>query len=41
VGTANGTPITVNALGYILLGHALHHEAVVRERYWVGVEPLN
>jgi hypothetical protein len=35
LGTANGTPISVNALGYILLGHALHHEAVVRERYGV------
>lgn len=32
---ANGIqhPITARALGYIIVGHALHHIAVLRERY--------
>jgi hypothetical protein len=32
-GVANGAPITVNAVGYIIAGHALHHSRIVRERY--------
>jgi hypothetical protein len=34
-GIANGKPISVNAIGYILAGHALHHTRIVRERYLV------
>jgi hypothetical protein len=32
-GTANGKPISVRALAYIIPGHASHHLAVVKERY--------
>lgn len=32
-GTANGKQVTVRALAYILVGHAAHHFAVLRERY--------
>jgi DinB superfamily len=32
-GTANNNPVTVNALGYIMIGHVRHHFAVIRERY--------
>lgn len=35
VGTANGRPIGVRALPWILAGHELHHLAVLRERYGV------
>jgi hypothetical protein len=33
VGTANGHPISVRALAYVILGHPRHHLAVLRERY--------
>lgn len=32
-GEASGNPFTVRALAYIIAGHLLHHEAVLRERY--------
>jgi DinB superfamily len=32
-GTANNNSVTVNALGYIAIGHVKHHFAVIRERY--------
>lgn len=32
-GTANGRPIDVNAIGFITVGHTLHHLAVLQERY--------
>ena len=32
-GTANGATVSVNAIGFIIVGHTLHHEAVLRERY--------
>lgn len=32
-GTANKNPISVRALLYIIAGHHLHHDAVLRERY--------
>jgi hypothetical protein len=35
-GISNGAPISVNAIGYILAGHALHHTAILRERYLSG-----
>lgn len=37
-GTANGNPVYVAGLGYIIAGHALHHLAVLKERY---LTPLN
>jgi hypothetical protein len=35
-GTANASPISVRALGWIIAGHELHHMAILRERYGVG-----
>lgn len=32
-GTASSGHITVNALGYILAGHVLHHQHIVNQRY--------
>jgi hypothetical protein len=32
-GIANNNPVTVNALGYIMIGHVRHHFAVMKERY--------
>ena len=32
-GTANGRPITVNALGWVIAGHAAHHLRIIHERY--------
>ncbi len=33
VGNANGKPINVNAIGFITIGHALHHKNILQERY--------
>lgn len=35
MGTASGYPISVNALGFIIFGHALHHLQVLKERYHI------
>lgn len=32
-GKASGDVITVNALGYILSGHVIHHLEIIKERY--------
>jgi hypothetical protein len=32
-GTASGKRITVNAIGFIMVGHVLHHVALIKERY--------
>jgi uncharacterized damage-inducible protein DinB len=32
-GTASEQPMSVNALGFIIFGHALHHLHVLKERY--------
>jgi hypothetical protein len=32
-GIASNQPVTVNALGFITIGHCYHHFAIVRERY--------
>lgn len=37
IGNANGNPISVRALAYIMAGHVRHHIAVLMERY--GVVP--
>jgi uncharacterized damage-inducible protein DinB len=34
VGTANNNPITVKALGFVTLGHFLHHKGILEERYF-------
>lgn len=35
VGTANNQRISVNALGFIIFGHALHHLHILKERYGI------
>lgn len=35
MGTANNHPISVNALGFIIFGHALHHLQVLKEKYHI------
>jgi len=35
IGTANNVKIKVLALGYIILGHAIHHLNVLKERYLI------
>lgn len=37
VGNANGKPVTVRAIAYIMAGHVRHHFAILRERYAVEV----
>lgn len=32
-GTASGNPLTVNAIGFIIYGHLLHHKNILQERY--------
>ena len=32
-GIANGSPVSVNAIGFVLIGHTLHHLAILKERY--------
>jgi hypothetical protein len=34
-GNANGSPVTLRALGYIMAGHVRHHLAVLEERYGI------
>ena len=36
MGMANGAPVSVRALAYIMVGHARHHMGVLRERYQIG-----
>jgi uncharacterized damage-inducible protein DinB len=35
-GTASGSPISVLALCFIIVGHAAHHVNILRDRYLVG-----
>lgn len=35
MGTANGAPVSVRALVYIMVGHTRHHMGVLRERYQI------
>jgi hypothetical protein len=32
-GTANGNRIYVRGIGFVMIGHVSHHEAILRERY--------
>ena len=33
IGNANNNPISVNALAHIIVGHAVHHHQILKERY--------
>ncbi|NQZ43454.1 MAG: DinB family protein [Flavobacteriaceae bacterium] len=33
IGTANSTPMSVRALGFVISGHQAHHFKILRERY--------
>lgn len=35
IGTASNNLISVNALAYIIYGHLLHHQSILKERYGV------
>lgn len=37
IGTANGKPISVRALVYVIVGHARHHMGILGERYLPGL----
>lgn len=37
-GTANNMPLTARFAGWILVGHAVHHVGIIKERYLVEVE---
>lgn len=36
MGMANGAPVSVRALAYVMVGHVRHHLGVLRERYQIG-----
>jgi hypothetical protein len=38
-GVANGSPVSVRALGFILAGHARHHVRVLESRYGIPPSP--
>jgi len=38
-GRANGGPVTVRSLLYIMAGHEQHHIGILRERYWPALPP--
>lgn len=40
MGTANGWPVSVRALAFILAGHMNHHLNLLRERYELKIDPL-
>jgi hypothetical protein len=39
IGTANGLPVSVRALAWIMAGHVNHHLGQLREHYGVGAAP--
>jgi hypothetical protein len=38
-GTANGNPVSVIAIAFIMAGHEMHHAGVIRSRYLTIAEP--
>jgi hypothetical protein len=36
-GTASNVEVTVRALAYIIAGHELHHKALLKDRYGLGI----
>jgi hypothetical protein len=35
MGSASGKPVSVRALGFVMVGHVRHHAAILRERYGI------
>lgn len=35
-GVANGDPVSVRAIAYIIAGHEVHHRRILREKYFPG-----
>ena len=33
IGEASGFPVSVRAIGYIIMGHENHHLKIIKERY--------
>jgi len=33
IGTASNNAVTVNAIGFIIIGHLLHHKNILEQRY--------
>jgi uncharacterized damage-inducible protein DinB len=40
VGTANGNQISIGAIAFVMIGHAIHHFNVIQERY-LGAEKVS
>jgi len=38
IGTASNVPVSVRALGFIMVGHLRHHQRVFRQRYLIDLE---
>ena len=38
-GTANGQPVSVRGIAYVIAGHGRHHAAILRERYGLRGTP--
>lgn len=38
-GTANGHPVSVRALAFIMAGHVRHHLNILRDRYGIALNP--
>ncbi len=36
IGVANNNPVSVNSIGFIMVGHTAHHLNIIRERYLKG-----
>ena len=36
-GIANNVEVSVRALAYIIAGHELHHKAILKDRYGLGI----
>lgn len=37
IGIANNVEVSVRALAYIIAGHELHHKAILKDRYGLGI----
>lgn len=40
VGTANGSPVTPRNIGWMIIGHTIHHCGIIQERYLVDFDEI-